>query len=261
MRKKLLLGLLVIPFIANAQFTQNFDAATTIPAGWTVLNGGDSNTWDIVNYTGANITAYSGTNTMSIGYSSTAHSDYLVTPAITVTAGVSDALSFYARSRDPQYPETISVKISTTTPTAAAFTTTLAASVAPASGANFYKYTYNLSAYVGQTIYIGFYSATTDMFYFDLDDISVGAASTLAVNDNAKINADIKVYPNPVKDVLNINADKKLSGIEIFSLSGQLLKKIDEDVKQVNVSDLTKGAYLLKVKSDGKDQSFKIVKD
>ncbi|MGE4515204.1 MAG: T9SS type A sorting domain-containing protein [Chryseobacterium sp.] len=91
--------------------------------------------------------------------------------------------------------------------------------------------------------------------------MSVSAASTLAVNDNAKINADIKVYPNPVKDVLNINADKKLSGIEIFSLSGQLLKKIDEDVKQVNVSDLKKGVYLLKVKSDGKDQSFKIVKD
>lgn len=262
MIRKLLLPLLVMPFVANGQFTQNFDAGTTIPAGWTVLNGGDANTWSIVNYTGGNITAHSGTNTVSIGYSSTAHSDYLVTPAITVTAGVSDYLSFYARSRDPLYPETISVRISTTTPTAAAFTTTLAASVAPASGANFYKYTYNLSAYVGQTIYIGFYSSTTDMFYFDLDDIAVGNAATLSVRDEVKNNKQIKIYPNPVQDVLHVDYDGKITNIEIFSLTGQLIKTIDEDAWKVTISDLKKGIYLVKVKtSEGKEQSFKIVKD
>lgn len=176
MIKKLLLALIAIPTIANAQFSQNFDASTTIPAGWTVLNGGDTNTWSIVEYTGATgLSAYSGTNSVSIGYSSAAHDDYLVTPAITVTNGVSNFLSFYARSRDPQYPEVISLKISTTTPTAGAFTNTLAATVAPASGASFYRYTYDLSSYAGQTIYIGFHSTTTDKFFFDIDDVSVGA--------------------------------------------------------------------------------------
>ncbi|GGG63183.1 T9SS-dependent choice-of-anchor J family protein [Epilithonimonas arachidiradicis] len=202
MVKKLLLALLAIPSIATAQFLQNFDASATLPAGWTALNGGDTNTWAIVNYTGGNISAYSGTNTVSIGYSSTAHNDYLVTPAITVTAGVSDFLSFYARSRDPLYPETISVKISTTTPTADAFTKTLAASVAPASGATFYKYSYNLSEYVGQTIYVGFYSTTTDQFYFDIDDVFNGAIpscdvpSTISVSGVTSNSANISWTPS-----------------------------------------------------------------
>lgn len=188
--------------IANAQFFQNFDNAQTIPTGCTVLNGGDSNAWTIVNFTGGNISAYSGTNTASIGYSSTAHNDYLVTPAITVTSGVSDFLSFYARSRDPQYPETISIKISTTTPTADAFTKTLAASVAPASGAAFYKYSYSLSEYVGQTIYVGFYSTTTDQFFFDIDDVFNGATpscdapSSISVSGITSNSANITWTPS-----------------------------------------------------------------
>lgn len=202
MVKKLLLAFVTIPLIANAQFFQNFDNAETIPTGWTVLNGGDSNAWTIVNFTGGNISAYSGTNTASIGYSSTAHNDYLVTPAITVTSGVSDFLSFYARSRDPQYPETISIKISTTTPTADAFTKTLAASVAPASGAAFYKYSYSLSEYVGQTIYVGFYSTTTDQFFFDIDDVFNGATpscdapSSISVSGITSNSANITWTPS-----------------------------------------------------------------
>lgn len=94
-----------------------------------------------------------------------------------------------------------------------------------------------------------------------IDNVSVvDASATLAVNDIAK-NSGVKVYPNPVKDVLNINTDKKVNSIEIFSLTGQLIRKLDNNSKQVNVSDLKKGVYLLRVKSEGKDESFKIVKD
>ncbi len=175
MKKLLLFMGLLATGLSHAQFTESFETGTTFPAGWTVLNGGDTNTWTVVDLTGSTtLTAVTGTKIAAIQYGATAHSDYLVTPAVTVTAGVSNMLSFYGRSRDPQYPETISVRVSTTTPTANAFTNTLAATVAPASGANFYFYQYDLSAYVGQTIYIGFYSNTTDQFYFDIDDVSVG---------------------------------------------------------------------------------------
>ncbi len=174
MIKKLLFIGILMPFLGMAQFLQNFEGGNTIPAGWTVLNGGDIGTWVIVDFsTSPTLTAHSGNRSAAIGYGSTAHADYLVTPSITVTAGVSDYLSFWARSRDPLFQEEISVMLSTTTPTAAAFTNTLIASVAPAGGASFYKYQYDLSAYVGQTVYIGFYSQTTDMFYFDLDDVEV----------------------------------------------------------------------------------------
>ena len=63
MIKKLLLTLVLIPFFGMGQFVQNFDAGATIPAGWTVINGGDTGTWIVVNFSGsATLAANSGTN-------------------------------------------------------------------------------------------------------------------------------------------------------------------------------------------------------
>lgn len=165
MKKITLLFLFLIGSITSSfgQFTEGFE--TGIPATWTVINGGDTNTWAANTFT-----PHSGTGDASIGYSATAHDDYLVTPGITVTAGSTDRISFWARSRDPLYPEVFDVKLSTATATAVDFTVTLEAGVAPASGANFYQYFYDLSAYVGQTVYIGIYSSTTDQFRLDIDD-------------------------------------------------------------------------------------------
>lgn len=173
--KKLLLLISLISFGSYAQFSESFEAATTVPAGWTVLSGGDANTWvgtDLGTSTG--LQAQNGTKMFSITYGAAAHDDYLVTPQFTVTAGVTDKLSFWARSRDPLYPEEIAVMVSTTTATAAAFTATLVPSVAPVSGGTFQKFTIDLTSRVGQTIYVGFHSTTTDMFVFDIDNVVLG---------------------------------------------------------------------------------------
>jgi len=169
MRKFTLLFLtIVLSFVSwrgYAQFTEGFESG--IPATWTVINGGDTNTW-----TTSTDAPHSGTNHAEILYGSTAHNDYLITQSITVQAGVNDQLSFWGKSRMAAFPEIIDVKLSTTTPTAAAFTVTLIDDLAPPSGTVYYKYAVDLTAYVGQTVYIGFHSTTTDMFVFDIDDVA-----------------------------------------------------------------------------------------
>ncbi len=188
MLKKLLFAVLISPIVTFAQFTENFDGGTAIPSGWTVINGGDTNTWQIIDFTGGTgISANSGTKAAGIAYGAVAHADYLITPSFTVTAGVSDFLTFWGRSRDPLYPETISVRLSNTGNAAANFTTIIDANVAPPSGTSFYKYQYDLSAYVGQTVYIGFYSDTTDKFYFDIDDVTVTALPSCNEPTNALV--------------------------------------------------------------------------
>ncbi len=185
--KKLLLLALALPVFGYGQFMQNFDGGSTIPAGWTVINNGSANTWQIVTYTGT-LTTLSGTNSATIMYSSAAaHNDYLITPAITVTQGVSDFLSFHARSRDPLYPEQISLKLSTTGVAAADFTTTLEAVIAPPSGPTYHNYTYDLSNYVGQTIYIAFHSQTFDKFAFDLENVEVTALPACPAPTNVTV--------------------------------------------------------------------------
>jgi hypothetical protein len=96
MKKILLSCFLAFGIVVNAQFVQNFDAGTTTPAGWSIINGGDTNgfVFGTVPTSGTVTAAQSGTNVARITYSATAHDDYLVTPAINVQAGVNDRLSF-----------------------------------------------------------------------------------------------------------------------------------------------------------------------
>lgn len=75
----------------------------------------------------------------------------------------------------------------------------------------------------------------------------------------------LQIYPNPVKDVLNFKMDKGLNAesIEVYDMSGKLIPmKTTKAVTSVNVSNLTKGNYILKVKADdGKTHIQKIIKE
>jgi hypothetical protein len=80
-----------------SQFVQNFDAGTTIPSGWSVINLGGTNTWNIgVPYGFTPPSAHSGSNVARISYDFTAHNDFLITTQITPVAGINDRLSFWA---------------------------------------------------------------------------------------------------------------------------------------------------------------------
>ena len=101
MKKILLSCFLALGIGASAQFVENFDAGTTAPAGWTVINGGGPNTF-IFN-AGAPGSVLSSPNAAQINYDAVAHDDYLVTPAIAVTAGLNDRLTYFVKNQDPAY--------------------------------------------------------------------------------------------------------------------------------------------------------------
>ncbi|MEW5675642.1 choice-of-anchor J domain-containing protein [Flavobacterium enshiense] len=166
MRKiTLLVALLLMVFCSGySQFNESFESG--IPSTWTVINGGDSNTWEVTS------SSHSGSNGVRIYYSYESHDDYLVTQQFTVTAGVSDRLSLWARNLYSSYPEPFDILVSTTGNNAADFTNTIAAQVSPPDYA-WQKYTYSLNAYVGQTIFIAFHTTTTNMYELFIDDISV----------------------------------------------------------------------------------------
>ena len=175
MKKITLLLLLLIGSATTSfgQFTEGFESG--IPATWTVINGGDVNTW--AQFTNP-IFVLEGTASATISYSSDAHDDYLITPAITVVAGVNDRFSFWARSFDPLYPEEFELLISTTTPDVAGLVDFVDI-IAPDNNLTTYtEYTYDLSAYVGQTIYIGMHSTTQDMWRISVDHVVNDTAPT-----------------------------------------------------------------------------------
>ncbi|PZU84153.1 MAG: hypothetical protein DI529_11675 [Chryseobacterium sp.] len=176
MKKILLSCFLAFGIVANAQFSENFDASTSAPAGWSVINGGGTSTF--IFSAGSPGSALSAPNAAQINYDSVAHDDYLVTPSITVTAGVNDRLTFFVKNQDPNYVENYDVKVSTTTATAAAFTTFLKTN-GPAPNA-WTQVVLDLTPYLGQTIYIGFHATSTDKFRLLFDNVVNDTAPTTA---------------------------------------------------------------------------------
>ncbi|OQX97146.1 MAG: hypothetical protein B6I20_13265, partial [Bacteroidetes bacterium 4572_117] len=64
---------------------------------------------------------------------------------------------------------------------------------------------------------------------------------------------DVKIYPNPASEVINLFyvIDKKTKA-EIYSINGKLIKEIQitQNYTEINISELKKGMYVLKVYKD-----------
>ncbi len=78
-------------------------------------------------------------------------------------------------------------------------------------------------------------------------------------------NQDLKVniYPNPVSEVLTINAKKAINAYQIYDVNGQLLinkSNVNSSKAEVSLGNIPSGMYLLKVAADGKNQVFKVLK-
>jgi len=61
-------------------------------------------------------------------------------------------------------------------------------------------------------------------------------------------NDDISLFPNPAKNVININApDDSISIIDIFNITGQSIDKIRYPGSQTDVSHLEPGVYYFRI--------------
>ncbi|WP_127844656.1 T9SS type A sorting domain-containing protein [Psychroflexus aestuariivivens] len=72
----------------------------------------------------------------------------------------------------------------------------------------------------------------------------------------------ISVYPNPVQNKLNFENPKQinLDEVQIFNIKGQLVKRFTNIKNSINLDNLNKGVYFVKVKSEENIQTFKVLK-
>ena len=88
--------------------------------------------------------------------------------------------------------------------------------------------------------------------------IIVSQTATLGVNSSTL--SLITLYPNPTSDILNIETQQKISKIEIFDLSGKLVKSVEGKAKNISVSNLTNGMYLIKLYTESGVENSKFIK-
>lgn len=79
-------------------------------------------------------------------------------------------------------------------------------------------------------------------------------------NNYDKIN--IKIHPNPVNNVLNIIGLDRNSTLTIYSISGKHIKQlnINSNIKSVDISDLSKGIFIIKLVNDRYIITKKLIK-
>ena len=84
------------------------------------------------------------------------------------------------------------------------------------------------------------------------------SGATLTVEDILQPQSGISVYPNPTADRIFIQAENVLQA-ELFDLRGRKVKATNQ--KQIDMSDIGSGSFILKVTSDNNNtKSFKIIK-
>ena len=89
----------------------------------------------------------------------------------------------------------------------------------------------------------------------------VNIQSALATEDFSV--AKLVVYPNPVKDVLNVSFDEKISNVTVYNILGQqvIYKQINANEAIIDVSELGTGNYFLKVESGEGMKTYKVIKE
>ena len=85
--------------------------------------------------------------------------------------------------------------------------------------------------------------------------------ATLGSSDFAL--TDLKYYPNPVKNSLNISNNFTIEKIEVNSILGQtvLVKEVNDLQTTIDFSSLTNGVYFITVTSQGENKVIKIIKE
>ncbi len=71
----------------------------------------------------------------------------------------------------------------------------------------------------------------------------------------------VVIYPNPVQDMLHIDADMTIEQMEIFNMLGQRVKLENTNAKEISTMDLSTGYYILRITSDKGVSIHKFVKE
>ena len=89
--------------------------------------------------------------------------------------------------------------------------------------------------------------------------LNIKPAGTVAELVGVNVENAVNVYPNPVKDVLNIDA-KGDYNYQLISTDGKVVKDGNQSDSAINVQNLPTGMYIMKITQDGKTSSHKVIK-
>ena len=121
--------------------------------------------------------------------------------------------------------------------------------------------TLDISAASGSLVYIGFrHHAVSDMYHLNIDDLGVTGTS-LGLEDIGE--SQFSFFPNPVNDVLTINALSSIDSITVYNMLGQtvITSTPNTNDSTVDMSALQTGAYFVQVSINNTLNTVRVIKN
>ena len=242
---------------SSVPYTQDFESATVpnLPSCTYMINEGLGSNWVVTNAPVSSFTS----NTLTYSYDLINPADaWFYTNGLSLTAGTSYDITYSYGNNDTTYSENL--KVACGTSLGSASMTNVLADHSGIADATLHTETVTFTPTTTDVYYFGF-NAYSDANQYDLyvDDISVSASLANTTFAASKFS----FYPNPVKDVLNIAYNKTISQVNVYNIVGQevSVKSINDSQSQIDMSNLSRGAYMVKVTSEGLTQTIKVLKE
>ncbi len=103
--------------------------------------------------------------------------------------------------------------------------------------------------------------------FFSIDGTNKFYVDSFVFTDNVAGTQDFaskgfSVYPNPVNNILNLQAKESISNVAIYNVLGQEVysAKVNAMTSQVDMSQMASGAYFVKVNINGTEGTVKVIK-
>ena len=120
-------------------------------------------------------------------------------------------------------------------------------------------------SYIGLfTLIIKFFPADTNRYYSTVSNstkIRTTASTNIEINNS---NNSFNVYPNPVLNTLFIKniGNNKITSIVIYNALGNKMEVVEIDTfkGEIDISNIKKGIYFIKIAYDNKEEIYKIIK-
>ena len=179
--KKVLYFLLAIVFAiqgwSQTTLNEGFEGTTFPPEDWRIENTeGPSTQW----YRSTSYARAGGVAHAYVNYNTSGTTNYLITPKLTITA-TNYEISFWARMStfNTTYDQTfLKILVSTSTSDVSSFDTAALLHISPSFSSpnqindSYQQWTVDLTAYIGQDIYVAFRQSDNDGYGLCLDDVT-----------------------------------------------------------------------------------------
>lgn len=82
------------------------------------------------------------------------------------------------------------------------------------------------------------------------DATTLTFSASLGVDEADALNKSFKIYPNPVKDILNIEFKNGINNISIYDVTGRKVVVEKPESRTLNISRLKSGVYFIEIETN-----------